>query len=192
MIIRDNLITENNDLNLPANTSAAAAPWGAGVELPGDYGDMVEHNIITDNPTDGVLAFEYPNPYPPVAETVYFQNAGNKIADNTFSGNGYLGGAFAGDVAFEGGIFGSYTSTNNCLTGNSFADATYPADIEGEWGCQNKTTPNPGGGFPFLEYLLTLQAESENRPEVSPVGPPPAQPTMPNPCENVPTNPLCP
>jgi hypothetical protein len=191
-IIRDNLITENNDLTAPANTSAAAAPWGAGVELPGDYGDLVEHNIITDNPSDGVLAFEYPNPYPPEADTVYFQNAGNKIADNTFSGNGYLGGAFSGDVAFEGGIFGSYTSTNNCLTGNSFADATYPADIEGEWGCQNKTTPNPGGGFPFLEYLLTLQAESENRPTIEAVGPPPAQPTMPNPCENVPTNPLCP
>jgi hypothetical protein len=191
-IIRDNLITENNDLTAPANTSAAAAPWGAGVELPGDYGDLVEHNIITDNPSDGVLAFEYPNPYPPEADTVYFQNAGNKVADNTFSGNGYLDGAFSGDVAFEGGIFGTYTSTNNCLTGNSFADATYPADIEGEWGCQNKTTPNPGGGFPFLEYLLTLQAESEHRPTIEPVGPPPAQPTMPDPCEGVPTNPLCP
>ena len=191
-IIRDNLITENNDLTAPANTSAAAAPWGAGVELPGDYGDLVEHNIITDNPSDGVLAFEYPNPYPPEADTVYFQNAGNKVADNTFSGNGYLDGAFSGDVAFEGGIFGTYTSTNNCLTGNSFADATYPADIEGEWGCQNKTTPNPGGGFPFLEYLLALQAESEHRPTIEPVGPPPAQPTMPDPCEGVPTNPLCP
>jgi hypothetical protein len=191
-IIRDNLITENNDLTAPANTSAAAAPWGAGVELPGDYGDLVEHNEITNNPSDGVLAFEYPNPYPPEADTVYFQNAGNKIADNTFSGNGYLGGAFSGDVAFEGGIFGTYKSTNNCLTGNSFADATYPANIEGEWGCQNKTTPNPGGGFPFLEYLLTLQAESENRPTIEAVEAPPAQPTMANPCENVPTNPLCP
>jgi len=190
-IIRDNLITENSDLTAPANTSAAAAPWGAGVELPGDYGDLIEHNEITDNPSDGVLAFEYPNPYPVEADTIYFQNAGNEVADNTFSGNGYLGGGFAGDVAFEGGVFGD-KSTNNCLTGNSFADATYPADIEGEWGCQNKTTPSPGGGLPFIEYILGLQYESENRPAIEPVAAPPAQPTMPDPCENVPANPLCP
>jgi hypothetical protein len=191
-IIRNNLITENNDLTAPANTSAAAAPWGAGVELPGDYGDLVEHNIITDNPSDGVLAFEYPNPFPPEADTIYFQNSGNEIADNTFSGNGYLGGPYAGDVALEGGQFGSKQSVNNCLTGNSFADATYPAEIEGTWGCQNKTTPNGVTEISFIGYLLELQAESEDRPIIEPVGPPPAQPTMPNPCENVPTNPLCP
>ncbi len=190
-IIRDNLITENDDLTAPANTSAAAAPWGAGIELPGDYGDLIEHNTITNNPSDGVLAFEYPNPFPLEEDTIFFQNAGNEVANNTFSGNGYLNGAFAGDVAFEGGLFGSQ-STNNCLTGNSFADATYPASIEGEWGCQNKTTPNAGGGFPFIEYILGLQAESENRPAIEPVAAPPAQPTMPNPCENVPANPLCP
>jgi hypothetical protein len=190
-IFRYNLITENNDLDLPANTSAAAAPWGAGVELPGDYGDLIEHNEITDNPSDGVLAFEYPNPYPPTAQTIFFMNGGNKVADNTFSGNGSLGGAFAGDVAFEGGAFGA-ASTNNCLSGNSFADATYPADIEGTWGCQNKTTPAAGGGEPFIEYLLTLQGESENRPTIEPVSAPPPQPTMPDPCENVPVNPLCP
>jgi hypothetical protein len=190
-IIRDNLITENSDLTAPANTSAAAAPWGAGVELPGDYGDLVEHNVITDNPSNGVLAFEYPNPYPAEADTIYFQNAGNEVADNTFSGNGYLGGAYSGDVAFEGGVFGD-KSTNNCLTGNSFADATYPADIEGEWGCQNKTTPDAGGGLPFIGYLLELQAESEDRPTIEAVQAPPAQPTMPDPCEDVPSNPLCP
>jgi hypothetical protein len=191
-IIRDNLITENDDLTAPANESSAAAPWGAGVELPGDYGDLVEHNEITNNPTDGVLAFEYPNPYPPTAETIYFQNSGNKVADNTFSGNGYRGGSYAGDVAFQGGDFGSFKSTNNCLTGNSFADATYPAEIEGTWGCQNKTTPNAISDYSFLEYLIELQYESEHRPATEPVSAPPAQPTMPDPCENVPTNPLCP
>jgi hypothetical protein len=79
----------------------------------------VEDNEITDNPTDGVLAFEYPNPF-------------------------------------------------------------------------QSTTPNPGGGLTFVEYLLELQGESENRPMVEPVPAPPAQPTMPNPCEGVPANPLCP
>jgi hypothetical protein len=190
-IIRDNVIAENDDLSVPANSSAAAAPWGAGVELPGDYGDLVEHNQIAGNPSDGVLAFEYPNPFPPTAETIYFQNAGNKVSDNTFSGNGYLDKAFAGDVAFEGGLFGSKTSTQDCLSGNSFADATFPASIEGTWGCQNETTPNPGGGLRFLVYLLALQYESEHRTVQAPA-PPPPQPTMPDPCEGVPVNPLCP
>ena len=28
------------------------------------------------------------------------------------------------------------------------ADATFPANIEGTWGCQHKTTPKPGGAGP--------------------------------------------
>jgi hypothetical protein len=201
-IIRDNLITENSDLTAPANTSAAAAPWGAGVELPGDYGDAVEKNTITDNPSDGVLAFEYPNPFePPSFKTsLFFQNAGNRVVDNEFSGNGYLDSApypedgylaYEGDVAFEGGLFGSQKSTNDCVSENTMPDGTFPADIEGEWGCQNSTTPNPGGGLEFVGYLLQLQEESEHRAEIKAVEAPPAQPTMPNPCENVPNNPLC-
>ncbi len=200
-IIRNNVISENNDLNLPANTSAAAAPWGAGVELPGDYGDLVEHNTISGNPSDGVLAFEYPNPFQSAKEeeedhvkTIDFQNAGNKVVDNTFSGNGYLGGEFAGDVAFEGGVFGTKTSTNNCISGNSMPDGSYPANIEVGWSCEKSTTPNPGGGIEFVGYLLALQAESEDRPEIEAVGPPPAQPTESTEevCAGVPANPLCP
>ena len=198
-IFRDNVIGENNNLSVPANASAAAAPWGVGVELPGVYADLVEGNQIYGNPSDGVLAFEYPNPFPPVADTIYFQLAGNELADNTFNGNGYGGGRFAGDVMMEGGLFGSHTSTNNCLTGNSFVDAVYPADIEGTWGCQHITTPNPNTGYEHplqtLVYLLELQYVSEHRAEFAEVKGqpvPPAQETMPDPCLGVPRNPLCP
>ena len=86
-IIRHNLITENNNITAPATGSAEGAPFGAGVELPGDYADAIEENEITNNASDGMLAFEYPNPFPPVAEvTIFFQNSGNKVANNTFSG----------------------------------------------------------------------------------------------------------
>jgi len=190
-IFRNNLVTENNNINAPDNPSSGAAPWGVGIELPGVYADLVEKNTITDNPTNGILAFEYPNPFPPQEDTIYFQLSGNKIANNTFSGNGYVGGAFAGDVTMAGGLFGEHRSTNNCLSGNTFTAATYPASIEGTWGCQNKTTPNPLLGLPAIEYLLELQAVSEGRtPQAQPA--PAPQPTMPNPCEGVPTNPLCP
>ena len=49
-IIRNNLISENNNLTAPVNGSTGVAPWGAGVELPGDYADLVEGNLITNNP----------------------------------------------------------------------------------------------------------------------------------------------
>lgn len=190
-IIRDDVVEDNNNLTTPANTSAAAAPWGVGVELPGDYADLVEKNTINDNVNDGVLAFEYPNPFPPEEDSIFFQNAGNRISENTFSGNGTAGGYFAGDVALEGGLFGQKLSTNNCVSGNTFTAATYPENIEAGWGCQNKTTPNPGGGVEAIEYLIRLQAESQTRGEGVPQPAPPAQPTMPNPCQEVPYNPLC-
>jgi len=190
-IFRNNIVEENNNINAPDNPSSGAAPWGAGIELPGTYGDQVEGNLIKNNPTDGVLAFEYPNPYPPTEQTIYFQLAGNKINNNTFVGNGYAGGAYAGDIMMTGGIFGTRTSTNNCVSGNTFSAATYPAKIEETWGCQNKTTPNPNLGFGALEYLVELQAISEARTP-TPQPAPPAQPTMPNPCQGVPVNPLCP
>lgn len=200
-IFRDNKIIENNDLTAPANTSAGEAPWGVGIELPGTYGMDVEHNEIIDNPTDGVLAFEYPNPYPEPSkqekeegvETIYFQNAGNRVVDNTFEGNGSENGAYAGAIGFEGGLFAPHESLNDCISGNTYVDnePVYPADIEGEWGCQNKTTPNPGGGIGFLSYLEQLSNESKDRATTEPVGPPPAQTSMENPCEHVPNDPLC-
>ncbi len=136
-----------------------------------------------------MLAFEYPNPFPPQESTIFFQLAGNKIANNTFVENGKAAGKYAGDVLMQGGLFGEEASTNNCLLGNSFTAATWPPAIETTWGCQN-STPNPNEGGETLEFLLEFQAVSEGRtPEPQPA--PPAQPTMPNPCEGVPANPLC-
>jgi Protein of unknown function (DUF1565) len=195
-IFRNNVVEENNNLSVPDNESTAASPWGAGIELPGSYADLVEHNVIKNNPTNGVLAFEYPNPFPPQENTIYFQLAGNRISDNTFEGNGGAGGAYAGDVLMQGGIFGEQNSTNNCVSGNTFTAAVYPEKIEEGWGCQNKTTPNPNNGFGAIEYLLELQYVSEHREEFAEVKgqpAPPAQETMPHPCQGVPAkNPLCP
>ena len=192
-IIRKNLITENNNLSAPGNPSTNKAPWGVGVELPGDYADWVTENTITKNPNNGVLGFEYPNPFPPTEKTLFFQLAGNKISNNTFTENGTSLASFAGDVALQGGLFssGQSQSTNNCVSGNSFTAATYPAKIEETWGCQNATTPNPNNGFGAVEYLIQLQGESEARTSVGQPVPGP-QTTMPEPCEGVPLNPLCP
>jgi hypothetical protein len=200
-VFRDNLVTENGNLTVPSNGSTEIAPWGVGVLLAGTYADLVEGNTITGNPTDGVLGFEYPNPFPINEETIFFQLAGNKIANNTFSGNGSAGGEFAGDVLLQGGVFGSgeSQSTNNCASGNSFADAKFPANLEGTntattpgWGCQNKLTPNPENGFAAILYLIELAEFSEHgrTPTAQPA--PDEQPTMPEPCAGVPKSPPCP
>jgi hypothetical protein len=164
------------------------------MELAGDYAYDLEHNTITKNPTDGILAHEYPNPYPPTEKTIYFEDAGNRFADNTFSENGYAGGAFAGDLFLEGGIFGqgASQSTMDCAEGNSFADAYYPAALETTWSCKNATTPNPNLGIEGLEWVVGLSEEGAGLRK--PVGQPAPGPqeTMPEPCESIPANPLCP
>ena len=193
-IIRENLIANNNNLTVPVNGSTAIAPWGAGIELPGDYADLVEKNVIANNPNNGVLGFEYPNPFPPQEGTIFFQLAGNRISSNVFVHNGYRGGAFTGDVSLMGGFFPFSESTNNCVSANVITGATFPARIQGEFGCQNATTPQPGGGEEAIGYLTRLPTEAaEIRAAKPPVGQPapPPQPTMPNPCKGVPRNPLC-
>ena len=199
-MFRKNLITENNNLTVPANTSTIKAPYGAGIQLPGVYAEEITENTITNNPSDGIMAFEYPNPYPPQEDTIYFELAGNKIAKNTFANNGYAGGSGAGDIFMQGGLFGKgkSQSTMNCIgTGaeaNTFADKSLPSqtELETTFGCQNATTPNPNGGIKSIEYILENQYVSEHyrTPEGQPA--PAAQEPMPKPCAGVPADPVCP
>jgi hypothetical protein len=205
-IIRNNLITENNNLTVPVNGSTAEAPWGTGILLPGDYADLVTGNVITNNANDGVLGFEYANPFTPQNNfegSLFFQLAGNRISTNEFANNGYRGGSeFMGDIALMGGFSEVFPETrypeshsvNNCVSANVLPDATFPANIEGTWGCQHKQTPSPGGGGEAVNYLVTNATEAaEARYYNEPVGQPvpPPQPNMPNPCKGVPRNPLC-
>ena len=50
-------------------------------------------------------------------------------------------------------------SVNNCVSNNLLPDATFPPEIQGTWGCQNETTPSPGGGLAAVEYLVGLQSK---------------------------------
>jgi hypothetical protein len=189
-VIRNNLITENNNLTVPVNASTEPGAWGAGIELPGDYADLVEKNIISNNENVGLFGLERE------VDGTIFQLAGNRISENAFIHNGSLGGEFDGDVTLVSGYSelvggGESQSKNNCVSGNLFTGATFPAKIQGTWGCQNNTTPAPGGGL--AAYLRIGQLQEEAAIKRTPVGQPapPAQPIMPNPCQGVPKNPLC-
>jgi hypothetical protein len=203
-VIRNNLITENNNLTVPVNESTARVGFGVGVVLPGDYADLIEHNVISKNTNDGVIGIEVPIPFtpppffnPPFVGSIFFQLAGNKISNNQFLRNGHAhGGPFTGDVTLGSGaneIFQMVAShsVNNCLSGNSFGDGTFPKGIQGTWGCQNNTTPNPGGAPGIYEYIAAVPEEAAKLRKETGQAEPPPQPTMPNPCEGVPKNPLC-
>jgi hypothetical protein len=184
-IIRDNLIASNDNLTAPANSDTLMSPWGVGLELPGTYADLAQRNTIRDNPNFGVLVHEFPDPFPPVRRTIFFQTSGNRVDGNVLSGNGTRAGG--ADLGLEGGAFGSMRSVNDCFAGNRFA-TSIPANIEGTWGCRNATTPN--GGTELVGEILTLSNESQHRHSV-PQPAPGRQPTMPRPCRGVPSNPLC-
>jgi hypothetical protein len=184
-VIRDNRIVDNDNLTAPAQNDPLNSPWGIGVEMPGDYADLVSHNTISGNPNFGLLLFENPDPFPPTKKTVFFQASGNRVSDNTFTANGTRSGG--ADIGLEGGAFGSMQSVNNCFSANTFG-ASIPANVEGTWGCQNATTPN--GGTDNVGTILTLLSESQKR-HSKPQPAPGRQPTMPRPCRGVPSNPLC-
>jgi hypothetical protein len=186
-IFQNNTVTNNGNFTTPADSTTASVPWGNGFALLGTYADLLDSNTITNNPSSGILGTENPDPYPPTSTTVYFQLAGNGITNNTFSGNATNTDPSAADIVLVGGAFGQQLSTNNCASGNTLA-STVPANLQGAWSCTNATTPNPGTAA--LSYVLALQSASQARTSV-PQPVPPAQPTMPNPCGGVPSNPLC-
>jgi len=186
-IFRNNVVENNNNLTAPQD-GGSQGPWGVGVILPGTYADLVTGNTIRGNANYGLLGLEMPNPFPPTSSTIYFQFAGNRIDSNKFSGNATnTANPQRADIGLEGGAFGSQQSVNNCLAGNTFKTAI-PANPEGTWGCQNATTPNPGGGL--VGEILALLNESAAR-HMKPQRRPPSQKTMPHPCRGAPRNPLC-
>ncbi len=199
-VFRYNLITENNNSTVPVNESTARATFGNGIILPGVYADLVEKNLIVNNEKTGIFGIEYPNPFTPengFLGTIFFQLAGNRISNNVFLHNGYKGGPFTGDVTLGSGANEIFLGTesqskNNCVSGNVFTGATFPAKIQGAWSCKNETTPNPGGAPAVYEYIAAAAEEAAILRKPTPQPAPGPQQSMPNPCKGVPKNPLCP
>jgi hypothetical protein len=184
-IFRRNVITNNNNLTTPGNSTSMQLPWGVGLEPVGTYGDLFTDNVISQNQNFGILGVENPVPFPPTAATIFFQFAGNAFTNNKVSGGGYA------DIAFAGGLFGAKQSVDNCFEGNVFKKSL-PADLS-PWSCSLATTPNPDAatvGGQLFPTIIKLQGQSMARKSKGQPAPP-AQPTMPKPCAGAPKNPLC-
>jgi hypothetical protein len=185
-IFRRNRIVGNSNLSTPINSTTGQIPWGIGFLLLGAYGDLVTNNVITGNANFGLLGIENPVPFPPTPKSIYFQLSGNKVVQNSLGS-----GAKYADLAFEGGLFGSKQSVNNCFDGNRAA-VTMPADLTA-WSCANDTTPNSdqettGSLFGTVVQLSNESQQRRSQPQPAPL----PQATMPAPCRGVPgRSPLC-
>lgn len=183
-VFRRNRIYDNNNLTVAANATTVQEGWGVGLFTPGTYGDLFIDNTIYGNDNFGILAVENPVPFPPTAQTVYFQLEGNRFEHNI------VRDGKKANIAMAGGIFGEQNSVNNCFTRNVYS-TSLPADLT-PWSCSHTTTPNPDhdASAQILTDIVVMQGQSVGRkPRAQPA--PPRQPTMPRPCGGAPANPLC-
>ena len=183
-IFRRNRVVANNNLSVPSDTAGVRPGWGVGIVLLGTYADLFADNEVVANRNVGILALEFP--YPPLARrhVVQFQLSGNRFDRNRISGSKL-------DIALEGGLFGSRRSIDNCFSANRYS-TSLPHDLR-LFDCVHPATPNP----PELvsRQILALVRRlhlvfAARHPRGQP--PPSPQPSMPNPCQGLPPDALCP
>jgi hypothetical protein len=224
----NNYVHDNNNPNVPAIGDAAIGPVGTGLVLAGDRNNTVIGNRFVHNGSWGVLTTLFPdlgsenpnnvsNCHGGLPNTALFGTSipclfddwGNQVLSNRFSGNGFFGNITNGDIAdFTIPPLEAPGAPGNCFRGNT------------------KTTGAPATTWPLL--LQTLQASCTNPlgypdavstavlatqvscatqaffncpalpgvnyPRTTKVVMPPmsVQATMPDPCAGVPNNPWCP
>jgi hypothetical protein len=228
-ILYANTFENNNNPNVPALGSAAAGPVGTGASLEG-RDDTVMDNRFIDNKAWGVVFQPYPDTGTPPANVIaagmdchggtmhynllgidsircMYDDWGNVLIGNTFTGNGSYGNTSNGDFA-EITLLGG--EPLNCYSGNTDTGGTLtssPANLQttnAQCGAINANTSTGDVNEPFL-----LQAACDTEalgPGFCPAGEPgyPRMtkvvmhplphdlPSMSNPCRGVPRNPWCP
>jgi hypothetical protein len=226
-VFRGNYVHDNNNPNVPAIGDAAVGPVGTGLLLAGDRDNTVINNVFANNGAWGVLTALFPdldaeNPNNVsnchgglLGGTVLgqilpcvFDDWGNQVTGNRFSGNGTFRNLTNGDIADLSipplehlGAPGNCFSGNRRLTGGAartwplllqtlqarcgnplgYPDPVSTAALLAEVGCATQVLFKCPA-LPLATYPRTTQV-------VMPPMPP--QPTMPNPCADVPANPWC-
>ena len=214
-VFMDNYVHDNNNPDVPGAGAAGASPVGTGISISGGRFDTVMDNRIVHNGSWGLLLVPFPDTGapPPIAhcqggvETgslgygCLYDDWGNRIFSNKFSGNGFFGNPTNGDIGqitFFGG------NPVNCFSQNKLPDGFSPATLltvgatcgkvasSGEINqplleqveCNTRILSSkpcpPGSSYPRLSKV-TMHA----LPKASQV------PSMPNPCAGVPDNPWC-
>ena len=213
-IWENNYIHDNNNPNVPGNSAnglAGAAPIGTGVVFAGTEYIELHHNRIEHNGAWGALIVDQPymgappptshcegGTYVAPAQLCYFPAFGNQVVANSFRANGGYGNPTNGDI-------GMITTPHN--PGNCFHDNTDPAGLTSDPPNIQSPPYNPCG-LPNTgpDPVLTAQVlcatqllapcpsaptASYPRPTTVKLHMPPPQPSMPNPCQDVPDNAWC-
>jgi hypothetical protein len=220
-VFMHNYVHNNNNPNVPSAGSAAAGPVGTGMSISGGRDDTVMDNRFVDNGAWGTIFVPYPDTEtpPPNAPACaggtgngslcIYDDWGNALLNNTYTGNGSFGNPTNGDFAeltLESG------HPINCYRGNTDTSGTVtssPPTLQ----TTNSNCGQTGVADPNPVFLNEVACDSEIFAPLLPTGtepclptdhyprrtavimhplPPAAKlPTMPNPCAGVPPNPWC-
>ena len=217
-VFEHNYVHDNNNPNVPEVGQAGSTPLGVGLSLSGARNDTVMDNRFVHNDAWGVL-IQVQQGYggkPCIGGVLnfsvlgvvtlpcLFDNWGDAILDNRFADNGAFGHATNGDIAQANFLSGNPT---NCYGGNTNPSGltTSPAGLE-------QTYPScDGAGVPanvnvplVFEVLCGNEASLVGVSISCPGGKPYPKrthvvmhalpkhlPSMPFPCQGVPSNPWC-
>ncbi len=219
-VFEHNYVHDNNNPNVPAAGVVYNIPTGTGLSIYGGRHDIVTHNRFVNNGAWGILLAPEPDmetPPPGIGEhcqggsnviidgqgVCYFDDYGSEIANNTFTHDGYLGNRGNADIAEISGHTPNSSTDGNCFHDNRDTSGkltSQPGDIDSYRRCgsdyNGQTLAGPAGlqlacGSRYFGSCPPGVGANYPQPTHIVVPLPPPQPTMPNPCEGVPTNPWC-
>ncbi len=215
-VFMHNYVHDNNNPNVPAAGTAAQGPVGTGMSVSGGRNDTVMHNRFVHNGAWGTIFVPYPDSssspctggtpnYLLGPGTCWYEEYGDALLNNTYSGNGFFGNPTNGDFA----AFNLEAGPTDCYSGNvekgggaaksspSTLEQTYPT-------CNGQTVPPDTNGQFFAEVGCDSQVKIGGTSLCGPNDHYPRQTqvvmhplpkhlkTMRNPCKGVPRNPWCP
>jgi hypothetical protein len=213
-VFMHNLVAHNNDANAPIAPGgyAAAGPVGTGMTVSGGRNDTVMDNTFEDNGAWGILFVPFPDHDKPFPGVTCKGSGGTEVSglgcvydpendallDNTFSHNGYWGNPTNSDygrITLEAG------QPQNCFRGNIAPDGSAPADLETIDAVCGRISTKPHLGGDLTAQVLcdtgfgSCPANAHYpKPSAADVvlhAVPKDLPTMPNPCQGLPTNAWC-
>ena len=214
-VFMNNYVHDNNNPNVPKVGAAGTAPLGTGMSISGGRDDTVMNNRFVRNNAWGVILIPYPDSGPPCTGgtlgalgpgSCLYDDWGDAVLQNSFSGNGTYGHPSNGDIAWLNFESGHPTA---CFSGNAEQGggsvSTSPSNLQQtNPSCNGSAVPANGNGTFLNEVLCDAQVSLTGGPPSCPSGPYPQRSTvvmhalprnlatMPNPCAGVPANPWCP
>jgi len=214
LIIEHNLITHNNNANVP--TSGLQPAVGTGIEISGGSYDTIRDNRIADQGAWGIVVHDYPDfeTPPPLSHCqggvqvskalCVFPAVGNLVYQNAFARVGFFGNATNSDLATTGLL--APANPRNCFFGNRAHAGkltSAPKNIQAAT-VDGKPCGKPGTSpVNKLIQQLVCATGAQGLPITCPKGshypkqtkiviaPLPKLRTMPRPCVGVPTNGFC-